>query len=151
MARDFFCERIMLTSDGGVREFDLAYPVVCIFGPIDTGKTTLVDCIKYALGLPVAWREVPEKRLKTVTLFVRIEGMRIGLRRSLVADTRSVELLDGAGGWVEEILDVEAQEDSDRRIVGEVLLDLLGLAEMFAPPSAVALLGAGARLTFEQL
>ncbi|OKJ45953.1 hypothetical protein AMK27_40055 [Streptomyces sp. CB02009] len=151
MARDFFCERIVLTSDGGVREFDLAYPVVCVFGPIDTGKTTLVDCIKYALGLPVAWREVPEKRLKMVTLFVRIEGMRIGLRRSLVADTRSIELLDGVGGQVEEILDVEAQEDSDRRIVGEVLLDLLGLAEMFAPPSAVALLGAGARLTFEQL
>ncbi|OKJ92701.1 hypothetical protein AMK26_34680 [Streptomyces sp. CB03234] len=35
--------------------------------------------------------------------------------------------------------------------MGEVLLELLGLAEMFAPPSAVALLGAGVRLTFEQL
>ena len=151
MARDFFCERLVLTSDGGVREIDLAHPVVCVFGPIDTGKTTLVDCIRYALGLPVAWREVPEKRLQAVTLFVRIEGMRIGLRRSLVANTKSVELLDGAGGQIEEILDVEAQQDSDRRIVGEVLLHLLGLAEMFAPPSAVALLGAGARLTFEQL
>ncbi|MEU9330864.1 AAA family ATPase [Streptomyces canus] len=151
MARDFFCERLVLTSDGGVREIDLAHPVVCVFGPIDTGKTTLVDCIRYAFGLPVAWREVPEKRLQAVTLFVRIEGMRIGLRRSLVTDTNKVALLDGAGGQIEEILDVEVQQDSDRRIVSEVLLDLLGLGEMFAPPSAVALLGAGARLTFEQL
>ncbi|MFB7407338.1 ATP-binding protein [Streptomyces sp. NPDC056202] len=151
MARDLFCERLVLASIGGVREVDLAYPVVCVFGPIDTGKTTLVDCIQYALGLPVAWREVPEKRLQTVTLFVRIEGMRIGLRRSLVGETKSVELLDGSSGQVEETLDVEAREGSDRRTVGEVLLDMLGLAEMFAPPSAVALLGAGARLTFEQL
>ena len=76
MARDFFCERLVLTSDGGVREIDLAHAVVCVVGPIDTGKTTLADCIKYALGLPVAWREVPGERLQTVTLFVRIEGMR---------------------------------------------------------------------------
>ncbi|OKJ92700.1 hypothetical protein AMK26_34675 [Streptomyces sp. CB03234] len=95
MARDFFCERLVLTSVGGVREVDLAYQLVCVFGPVDTGKTTLVDCIQYALGLPVAWREVPEKRLQTVTLFVWIEGMRIGLRRSLVGDTKSIELLDG--------------------------------------------------------
>ncbi|MEU5798720.1 AAA family ATPase [Streptomyces sp. NPDC047813] len=151
MARDFFCERLVLTSDGGMREIDLAHPVVCVVGPIDTGKTTLADCIKYALGLPVAWREVPGERLQTVTLFVRIEGMRIGLRRSLVRDVSDVELLDSNGGSVEEILDAEPKLDSDRRVVGEVLLDLLGLGEMFAPPSAVALLGAGARLTFEQL
>ncbi|MEV1092393.1 AAA family ATPase [Streptomyces microflavus] len=151
MARDFFCEQLVLTSDGGVREIDLAHPVVCVFGPIDTGKTTLVDCIKYALGLPVAWREVPGQRLQTVTLFLRIEGMRIGLRRSVVKDVSRVELLDSNGGGVEEILDVAPQPDSGRRVVGEVLLDLLGLGEMFAPPSAVALLGAGARLTFEQL
>ncbi|AZS89587.1 hypothetical protein ELQ87_39085 [Streptomyces griseoviridis] len=151
MARDFFCERLVLTSDGEVREIDLAHPVVCVVGPIDTGKTTLADCIKYALGLRVAWREVPGERLQTVTLFVRIEGMRIGLRRSLVRDVSNVELLDSNGGGVEEILDVEPKPDSDRRVVGEVLLDLLGLGEMFAPPSAVALLGSGARLTFEQL
>ncbi|MEU2232261.1 ATP-binding protein [Streptomyces vietnamensis] len=130
MARDFFCERLVLTSDGGVREVDLAYPVMCVFGLIDTGKTTLVDCIQYALGLPVAWREVPGKLLQTVTLFVGIEGMRIGLRRSLVGDTRSIELPDGASGQVEEILDVHTRKGSNRRIAGEVLLDLLGLAEM---------------------
>lgn len=151
MARDFFCEKVVLTSDGGVREIDLAHPVVCVFGPIDTGKTTLVDCIQYPLGLPVAWREVPDKRLRSVALFVRVEGMRIGLRRSLVADVGSVELLDGASGQVEEILAVDAPEEAGRRTVSEVLLELLGLTEMFAPPSAVALLGAGARLTFGQL
>ncbi|WP_424883552.1 hypothetical protein [Streptomyces sp. SLBN-8D4] len=32
-----------------------------------------------------------------------------------------------------------------------MLLDLLGLSELFAPPTAVALLGSGARLTFAQL
>lgn len=32
--------------------------------PIDTGRTTLVDCIRGALGLPAAWRGVPEKRLQ---------------------------------------------------------------------------------------
>ncbi|MER6917908.1 ATP-binding protein [Streptomyces spiralis] len=151
MARDFFCEPLILTSEGGVREINLAHPVVCVFGPIDTGKTTLVDCIKYPLGLPVAWRELSGERLRTVTLFVRIEGMRLGQRRSVVGDVKSVELLDASGGGVEEILDVEAQPDSDRRVVGDVLLDLLGLAEMFVPPSAVALLGAGARLAFEHL
>jgi hypothetical protein len=125
--------------------------VVCIYGPIDTGKTTLVDCIKYPLGLPVEWRQVPSERLTSVTVSLRIEGMRIALRRSTVADTGTVELISPNDGQVEELLDVAPQPDGDRRVVGEVLLDLLGLSELFAPPTAVALLGSGARLTFAQL
>jgi hypothetical protein len=145
-----FCERLTLTSAGGVREIDLGHRVVCVVGPIDTGKTSLVDCIKYAFGGDVAWRQVPAERLTSVTLYVRIEGMRIGLRRSVVADTGVVELVDAAG-QIEEVLDVESADGSSCRVVGEVLLELLGLSELFAPPTAVALLGAGARLTFEQL
>ncbi|QKW30774.1 hypothetical protein HUT11_35135 [Streptomyces seoulensis] len=54
-------------------------------------------------------------------------------------------------GQVDELLDAVPQEGSSRRVVGEVVLDLLGLSELFAPPTAVALLGHGARLTFAQL
>ncbi|MFF3277342.1 AAA family ATPase [Streptomyces chrestomyceticus] len=151
MSRDLFIEEVVITSTGGVRKIDFAHPVVCIYGPIDTGKTTLVDCIKYALGLPVEWRQVPSERLTSVTVSLRIEGMRIALRRSTVADTATVELISPHDGKTEELLDATAQPDGDRRVVGEVLLDLLGLSELFAPPTAVALLGSSARLTFAQL
>lgn len=151
MSRDLFVEQVVINSTGGARTLDLAHPVVCIYGPIDTGKTTLVDCIKYPLGLPVEWRQVPSERLTSVTVHLRVEGMRIALRRSTVADTGTVELISPYDGKVEELLDVTAQPDGDRRVVGEVLLDLLGLSELFAPPTAVALLGSGARLTFAQL
>ncbi|QCW80815.1 hypothetical protein EQG64_34245 [Streptomyces sp. S6] len=143
--------QVVINSTGGVRTLDFAHPVVCIYGPIDTGKTTLVDCIRYPLGLPVDWRQVPSERLTSVTVHLRIEGMDIVLRRSTVADTGTVELISPYDGKVEELLDVTAQPDSGRRVVGDVLLDLLGLSELFAPPTAVALLGNGARLTFAQL
>ncbi|WP_228044103.1 ATP-binding protein [Streptomyces ferrugineus] len=142
---------MVINSTGGVRTLDFAHPVVCVYGPIDTGKTTLVDCIKYPLGLPVDWRQVPSERLTSVTVHLRIEGMDIALRRSTIADTGTVELISPYDGKAEELLDVTPQPDSDRRVVGEALLDLLGLSELFAPPTAVALLGNGARLTFAQL
>ncbi|MFE9867999.1 ATP-binding protein [Streptomyces sp. NPDC005506] len=151
MARDLYIKRVHLGSTGGVRELDFDHPVVCIHGPIDTGKTTLVECIKYALGLLVEWRQVPAERLTSVTLYLRIEGMEIGLRRSTVTDLKTVELLNGLDGQVEELLDVEPVADSERRVLGEVLLELLGLSDLFAPPTAVALLGDGARLRFAQL
>ncbi|MDT3397955.1 hypothetical protein RKE29_15105 [Streptomyces sp. B1866] len=71
---------------------------MCVYGPIDTGKTTLVDCIKYPLGLPVEWRQVPSERLTSVTVHLRIEGMRIALRRSTVAGTGTVELISPYDG-----------------------------------------------------
>lgn len=151
MSRDLFVEKVVINSTGGVRTLDFAHPVVCIHGPIDTGKTTLVDCIKYPLGLPVEWRQVPSERLTFVTVHLRVEGMRIALRRSTIADTGTVDLISPHDGKVEEHLNATAQPDSDRRVVGEVLLDLLGLSELFAPPAAIALLGSGARLTFAQL
>jgi hypothetical protein len=151
MSRDLFVKQVVISSTGGVRTLDFAHPVVCIYGPIDTGKTTLVDCIKYPLGLPVDWRQVPSERLTSVTVHLRIEGMDIALRRSAVADPGTVELISPYDGKVEELLDATAQPDSGRRVVGEVLLDLLGLSELFAPLTAVALLGNGARLTFAQL
>ncbi|QOV41248.1 AAA family ATPase [Streptomyces ferrugineus] len=151
MSRDLFVKQVVINSTGGVRTLDFAHPVVCVYGPIDTGKTTLVDCIKYPLGLPVDWRQVPSERLTSVTVHLRIEGMDIALRRSTIADTGTVELISPYDGKAEELLDVTPQPDSDRRVVGEALLDLLGLSELFAPPTAVALLGNGARLTFAQL
>ncbi|MGQ4482103.1 hypothetical protein [Streptomyces sp. SAS_276] len=151
MSRDLFVKQVIINSTGGVRALDFAHPVVCVYGPIDTGKTTLVDCIKYPLGLPVEWRQVPSQRLTSGTVHLRIEGMDIALRRSTVTDTGTVELISPYDGTVEELLDVTPQPDGDRRVVGEVLLDLLGLSELFAPPTAVALLGSGARLTFAQL
>lgn len=151
MARDLYIKRVRLDSTGGVRELDFNHPVVCIHGPIDTGKTTLVECLGYVLGLLVEWRQVPSERLTSVTVYLRIEGMDIALRRSVITDLNTVELLNPFDGQVDELLTVEPEEGSARRVVGEVLLELLGLSDLFAPPTAVALLGDGARLTFAQL
>lgn len=151
MARDLYIKRVRLDSTGGVRELDFDHPVVCIHGPIDTGKTTLVECLKYVMGLLVEWRQVPSERLTSVTVYWRIEGMDIALRRSTITDLKTVELLNPFDGQVDELLNAEPEVGSSRRVVGEVLLELLGLSDLFAPPTAVALLGNGARLTFAQL
>ncbi|BAJ25858.1 MULTISPECIES: hypothetical protein [Kitasatospora] len=152
MARQFSYEKLVLTSVNGVREVDLDHPVIGVFGPIDTGKTTLVDALAYPLGYSVDWRQVPKDRLISVTVVLRVEGMRIALRRGLGSRANLVELIDPRSGEVDETLVVKYDPSGKQRRVGDVLLELLGLAELFAPPEAVAVSSAGAgRLSFEHL
>ncbi|MGW2864517.1 hypothetical protein [Streptomyces sp. NPDC001205] len=149
MSREFRYERLTIRSSNGVREVDLAHPVVCVHGPIDTGKTSLIDCLRYPLGLDVEWRQVPGERLMSVTAHLRVEGMRVALRRMIGEGCGVVELLDPVSGTVDEELHVG--QGGSGRSVNDFLLEVLGIGELFAPPEATALAGEGAQLTFAQL
>jgi hypothetical protein len=77
--------------------------------------------------------------------------MRIAPRRSLGSRSNVVELIDPRSGDLEEILDVKPDASSGRHGVGELLLVLLGLSELFAPPEATALTAQAGRPAFGHL
>ncbi|MBB4910548.1 ATP-binding protein [Actinophytocola algeriensis] len=85
------------TGDGWQAPYDLDAPVVAIVGEVDTGKSSLLECIAYTLG-----RDIPEFRgavdhhLREVEVGVRFPQGTYVLRRARSTGGH-VEVLDEAG------------------------------------------------------
>ena len=75
---------IRIKTDGGWQDpYDLDHPVVAIVGPVDTGKSSLVDCIAFALGRDNDdFRGAVDVHLREVEIGIRVGTGSYILRRS---------------------------------------------------------------------
>nr|WP_269129103.1 AAA family ATPase [Nonomuraea sp. K271] len=117
------------TALGWQAPYELDAPVVAIVGPVDTGKSSMLDCIAYALGRDVrAFRGAVHTQLTDVELRVRLGTSTYTLRRSRSEHTH-VTVYD-AGGTLEGRFPVKAEEG--RLTLSDWLLAQLGLDDAFA-------------------
>lgn len=121
--------RLRLKTVTGWQEwYDLDAPVVAIIGPVDTGKSSLLDCIAYAFGRDVDFRGAVDYHLTAVELVARIGGPVFTLRRDRGTPDQ-VEVFDEAG-TPEGPFPIATTER--RPTLSEWVLEQLGLADMFA-------------------
>lgn len=124
------------TARGWQEPYDLDDPVVAIIGPADTGKSSLLDSVAFAMGRDAdGFRGVVDKHLREVEVGIRTRTGAYLLRRSRRGASR-VEVTDESGTSLGR-LPVKDGSDSGQSI-SSWLLEQVGLDDEF---SAVRLPG----------
>ncbi|NUT52008.1 MAG: hypothetical protein HOV94_32650 [Saccharothrix sp.] len=136
------------TEQGWQKPYDLDAPVVAIVGVVDTGKSSLLDCIGYAMGHDVGeFRGAVDEHLREVEIGIRVTTGSFLLRRDRAAESH-VQVLDDSGTAVGRF-PVHARDA--RSTASEWLLEQLGLLEQFTSvrlPGGKSLDFAGALLPY---
>ncbi|OAP19937.1 hypothetical protein A4R44_09341 [Amycolatopsis sp. M39] len=122
-------QRLRIKTAAGWQEpYDLDAPMVAIIGPVDTGKSSLLDAIAYALGREIDFRGAVDYHLTAVELTARIGGPIFTLCRYR-GNPDQVEVFDQAG-TPEGPFPITTTGRTPT--LSEWILEQLGLADMFA-------------------
>ncbi|MFR9730043.1 hypothetical protein ACL03H_12505 [Saccharopolyspora sp. MS10] len=113
---------------GWQEPYDLSGRLVAIVGPIDRGKTSMVDCIDFALGREVKFRGAVAEHVVAVEAGVRIGEEEVFLRRKRKR-SGSVEVLDMLKNPITEL---PVRPRRGEQGFSDWLLARLGLDEVFA-------------------
>ncbi|MCA1224978.1 hypothetical protein [Saccharopolyspora sp. 6M] len=113
---------------GWQEPYDLSGRLVAIVGPIDRGKTSLVDCIDFVFGREVQFRGAVDARLVSVRARVRIGDEDVVLHRSRrKPNTVDVRTPEGS-----PITSLPIRRQGDQQELSDWLLARLGLDDAFA-------------------
>jgi hypothetical protein len=111
------------TVKGWQEPYALDRPVVVLWGPVDTGKTSFVEAIAYVLGKDVRFHGVVDKHLRAVEIGVRIGTVKYTMTR--VRKSQSVVTVLDATGTLEGRFPLKKR--GDERSFSSWLLGELGL------------------------
>lgn len=121
--------RIRVADDGWQDPYELDAPVVAIVGPVDTGKSSFVDCIAFALGKDIdAFRGAVHAHLREVEICIQVDSGIYTLRRARKTSSY-IEVFDATGTLLDQF---PVKPKEERQTVGSWLLEQLGLDDKFA-------------------
>lgn len=121
--------KIRTTRGWQAHEYDLDAQVVVIYGPADTGKSSIPDAIGFAMGLEnVQFRGAVHLHLMEVVLTIRLGNRTYTLRRLRSSSSR-VEVTDEVGDLVGRFA---VGQRSGETTMSDWLFEELGMAEEFA-------------------
>jgi hypothetical protein len=144
--RDMRLIRLQIDTKNHQRGFELDHSVISLFGPADTGKTSFVDAVAFALGMKIDLRQAMRQHVHSIELTLRLQNTLLRVRRR-VGQRSEVEVLDGPGGAAEKL--PLRQRDGAGETISDRLLAMLDLKELLAP--AELLNGRRNQLGFPQL
>lgn len=125
------------TARGWQEPYDLDYPVVAIVGPVDTGKSSLLDCVAFAMGREIdEFRGVVDDYLHGVEVGIRTETGAYALRRSR-RRRAYVDVMDATGTSIGRF-PIRSGPGRSGPTISTWLLQQVGLDDAF---SAVRLAG----------
>jgi hypothetical protein len=117
------------TRDGWQDPYDLDEPVVAIVGPVDTGKSSLVDCIAFALGRDSdEFRGTVDIHLREVEIGIRVNSGSYILRRSRKTSSY-VDVLDAGRTSIGRF---PLKPQNDEQSLSSWLLEQLDLDDYFS-------------------
>jgi hypothetical protein len=97
MAVEFRIVSVRVRTHRGWQEpYDLDSAIVVVWGPVDTGKTSLLDSIAFAFGRDVEFRGVVARELREVQVRVQVGSSEYELNRSCRTKS-TVKVSDAAG------------------------------------------------------
>ncbi|WP_131831028.1 hypothetical protein [Frankia sp. CcI49] len=130
------------THDGWQEPYNLDAPLVALVGPVDRGKSSMLDCVAFAFGRDIReFRGAVEIQLVEVEVTVRIGSGVYRLNRSRFPRSSEVEIFD-ASGTPEGSFGLK--DRGEKQSLSDWILERLGMDDRI---SAVRLPG-DRRLTF---
>lgn len=122
--------KIRTTADWQDHEYDLDAQVVVIYGPADTGKSSVADAIAFAMGVEdMSFRGVVDRHLREVVLTIRLGNRTYTLTRRRHTGSRVVQVRDEVGDLVGRF---PVEQRAGEKTMSDWLCEELGIAEEFS-------------------
>ncbi|MFE3455949.1 AAA family ATPase [Nocardiopsis aegyptia] len=134
----------------GAHLIDLDAPFVAVYGPTNSGKSSLADAIAYCLGQNVVWRLAFRRFVTLCVLHVRIGTSEYHLRRAVGSAGTHIEILDPGHELLARLPAAVGAKDGGMTF-SDWLLSELRLKELIDSDQARALSTRGSRLTFHEV
>lgn len=97
MAAPFRIDELVIATASGSRSLRFDAPVTAVTGPIGTGKSSMFELIKFALGGSASLMPAIQENVRRVTLRVRVGSRQFELGRDI--DGRVVDVFDRASSY----------------------------------------------------
>lgn len=140
-----------VTLEGAGREYRFPFTRNCTIldGPVGTGKSSLLELIKYGFGGQAVLTPIVRSEVDQVVLDVSIEGRNFSLRRSLGKSSRYVALSNEHNPEESETLPVRG--DQRQRSISDALLAAIDIPNVEIPRARTRSTAETVRLTFNDL
>lgn len=140
---------ITLTTDVEEYNFSLAGPCTVLDGPVGTGKSSLLELVKHALGGNAVLTPVVRNEVRAVRARVNLNGNALILQRALGRAATSVEFRDPRDDGLVEQFAMKSRPQQES--VSDALLRLLGIPVVAIPRARTRATAASVPLTFNDL
>ncbi|MFF5233913.1 hypothetical protein [Dactylosporangium sp. NPDC000521] len=134
----FRINSVTLATEGGSVFYPFRGPLTVLDGPVGTGKSTLLELIKYGVGGRAKFSPVVIDHISSVSLEVVAGERRFRLRRSIHGDVDRMAVTDLVSAEDLGILPVEDSKGREVLTVGKLLLTSLGLPHDVRASAATA-------------
>lgn len=134
MATQLRIRSLIVATATATQTFNFSTPCTLITGTVSMGKSTMLMLIKHALGGRAALTPAVREHVSYVQLSVQLGDTTLNLRRRVIEDDSTVEVVEPGSGLVEQILPVTPKRTDDLTI-SKVLLGQLEIPIERVPKS----------------
>ena len=142
-------DEITLTTTAGDYHYSFTSPCTVLCGPVGTGKSSLLELIKFALGGSAVLTPVVRSEVQSVQAQVKLAGTALTLRRRLGRDGTTVRVIDPRDEA--EVRQLSVRPRPDQPSLSDALLETLGIPRVKIPRARTRATGASVPLTFNDL
>ena len=131
----YYIKKIMITSEGKERdkiisELALQPGLNIVYGPSNTGKTHVLDCIDFMLGGDAKRLYKKELNIKAVSMFIDSDGAELTMYRELAEETKAdVVVSSKVPGIASGTYTANNQPTKEKDTIGSLWLKLMGINE----------------------
>lgn len=131
----YYIKRIIITSEGKdgekvISELDLKPGLNIVYGPSNTGKTHVLDCIDFMLGGDAKRLYKKELKIKAVSMFIDSDGAELTMYRELAEETKSdIVVSSKVAGIAPGTYTANNQPTKEKDTIGSLWLKLMGIHE----------------------
>jgi hypothetical protein len=142
-------EEMILATEAEEYHFSFTSPCTVLQGPVGTGKSSLLELIKFALGGTAVLTPVVRSEVRAVQARVNLAGSPLTLRRGLGRDAATVQVIDSRDEG--EVRRFSVRPRPDQQSLSDALLEILGIPRVKIPRARTRATGASVPLTFNDL
>lgn len=131
----YYIKKILITSEGKegekvISELALQPGLNIVYGPSNTGKTHVLDCIDFMLGGDAKRLYKKELKIKAVSMFLDSDGAELTMYRELAEETKAdVVVSSKVPGITSGTYTANNQPTKEKDTIGSLWLKLMGINE----------------------
>lgn len=142
-------DEMILNTNGGDYRFSFTSPCTVLQGPVGTGKSSLLELIKFVMGGTAVLTPVVRSEVRAVEAQVNLAGASLTLRRVLWHNAATVQVIDPRDDG--EVRRLSVRPRPDQQSLSDALLETLGIPRVKIPRARTRATGASVPLTFNDL